>query len=75
MYKGEQGAKRDKPGRAIRWGVVSEKAHLRKWFLSRDLKSEIGVNIVVGRGSRMGKGPQVGVSLAWLERGDEGGMR
>ena len=47
--------------------LVSEKARLRKWILSRHLQSEIRVKIVVGTGKSICRAPQLGVSLAWVK--------
>lgn len=40
--------------------MVSEKAPLRKWFLSRDL-NKIGVKIIVGRRNSLCKAPELGM--------------
>lgn len=48
-------------------GILSEKARLRKWILSRHLQSEIRVKIIVDTGESMCRAPQLGVSLAWVK--------
>ena len=52
---------------------MSEKASLRKGFLSRALKNEIGVEITEGGRQGMCKAPHVGMNLAWEEHSGEKG--